>query len=150
LWTGSANSKGLPTISRRVDGKAKTMSARRWVWMASGKPLAANEIVMVTCGSRTCLNPKHMRLSDRSAIQVEMNERDRSLPDRRGRAIRARWVEKGMGLKLTADQAVYARCSDLPSKQVAEELQVSVATVNHIRRGDAWKDYSNPFRGLIA
>lgn len=150
LWAGSKNSKGLPTIVRIVDGKKVNMSGRRWVYMASGRQLQPSEVVTTSCGDPSCLNPEHLKKSTLAAIQRKTNKADPSLNLKRGRAIKAAWMRKGQGLKLTAEKAAYARSSELPAEQVAQELGVSACLVRSIRRGELWRDHSNPFAGLGA
>lgn len=148
MWGGSVNSKGLPTIARKVDGKHKTISGRRWVYMASGRSLNKSEVVATTCDNKSCLNPDHLKKTTYSAAQKKSNKADPSLRIKRGRAIKATWMRKGKGWKLTQEQADYARYCGLPSKEVAAELGVSHSLVNYIRRGRVWKDHSSPFAGL--
>jgi hypothetical protein len=150
MWAGSKNSKGLPTICRMVDGKKTNMSGRRWVYAASGRQLQPSEVVSTSCGNVACLNPEHLKKSTRKAVQVRLNQSDPSIKAKRGRAIKASWLRRGQGWKLTEEQAAYARSSELPAKDVAAELGVSSSLVNYIRRGHIWKDYSNPFGGLGA
>lgn len=151
LWSGSVNGRGLPTLNRIVDGKTKNMSARRWVYTASGKTLYARDKLITSCEVRNCLNPEHLKRSNGSAIQRANNKRDPGLLVRRGIAVSATWRRKGRGAKLTAEQAEYARTSPLPSAEVGKELGVSGALVRYIRAGKVWRHTSpNPFAGLGA
>lgn len=151
LWSGSVNGSGLPTVSRTMDGKIKNMSARRWVYLASGKTLHPRDKLITSCEVRHCLNPDHIKRSNGSAIQRANNKRDPGLLMRRGIAVSASWKRKGRGAKLTAEQAEYARTSQSPSAQVGKELGVSGALVRYIRAGKVWRRTStNPFAGLGA
>lgn len=41
------------------------------------------------------------------------------------------------------------RAGDRPGTEVAADLQVSVSIVSRIRRGDAWREYTGPWAGLM-
>jgi hypothetical protein len=151
LWSGSMNSSGLPTLCRIVDGKKTNSSARRWVFLMSGRRLETSDQVITTCEQANCLNPAHLKKTSRSAIQRENNQKDPSLALRRGVSIKAAWNRRGGGLKLTQEKADYARTSEKAANVVAQELGVSAATVRYIRAGKLWRQSpSNPFAGLLA
>lgn len=149
LWSGSVNRSGIPTLSRTVNGERKNMSARRWVYdLSETRKIAEGEMVVTTCQSASCLNPRHLKAMTRSAVQRRNNQIDPGLRLRRGVAIQASWARKGAGHKITTEQANYARSSTTPSKDVAAELGISLTMVNHIRAGGAWRVRS-PFAGLM-
>ncbi len=51
--------------------------------------------------------------------------------------------------KITLDDARQIRTSDEPVKVLAERYGLSKDRIYRIRRGLAWREYSNPFAGLI-
>lgn len=58
-WLGSLGHKGQPIVGH----DDRTYSVRRVVWeMATKAPPAKTRWVRVTCGERTCVNPRHLAL----------------------------------------------------------------------------------------
>ena len=51
--------------------------------------------------------------------------------------------------KLTMEKANEIRHSSEGIKELAERYSVNPSFIKAIRRGDVWRDYSNPFSQLI-
>lgn len=58
LWTGATNSDGYGVL--RI-GKLLVLAHRHVFAMAHGQPIPADVVVMHTCDTRRCCNPKHLR-----------------------------------------------------------------------------------------
>lgn len=62
--------------------------------------------------------------------------------------VHARGVRQARG-RLTPEQVQHIRESDAPSAELAARYGVTSANINHIRRGDTWRDYANPFAHIL-
>lgn len=65
IWAGCKDSRaGAPMISRQ----GKNISARRLLWLLSGRRLPKGHVVYVTCGEQSCMNLDHMTCARRSVL----------------------------------------------------------------------------------
>lgn len=60
LWTGSRNSHGQPIVG----WKTETFKVRRVMVVLYRGEIEAGQMVSMTCGDKTCVNPEHMRMSN--------------------------------------------------------------------------------------
>lgn len=146
LWSGSRTRQSLPTVARLVGDKKQTISARRWMYLAAnGGALTAKQGVETTCGEPLCLNPAHLKKVSRSKL-VAGTWRQPDVRAARSAASAKSWDGRR---KLNMAQVSEIRGTDTPSKQLADQLGVTSAHINYIRRGEAYRDRTNPFAGLM-
>lgn len=65
LWTGSKNSRGYGKLAIRRDGeKPRFVYVHRFSWEVHHGPIPNGVHIDHLCHNRSCVNPKHLRLSD--------------------------------------------------------------------------------------
>ena len=62
VWTGSMTSSGRPYLTVLH----KRTNLRRLVLELDGRPCDKDEIAVVTCGVKNCVNPEHLDISKRA------------------------------------------------------------------------------------
>lgn len=140
LWTGATNAKNHPKLAHR--------SARRVVWEeAKGAKLSASQLITVTCGSSLCLNIEHLKLTSKSEVARKSNARQAVKLKRSAASARTNQAKFG---KLDMDKARYIRASEKTGIVLAAEFNVSPDLISKVRNFRAWKEYANPFAGLMA
>lgn len=64
VWCGATNGRGVP--------KYRSMSARRLSWIAAhGMFPPKNAPITARCGNVSCVNPDHLRITDKSTLALE-------------------------------------------------------------------------------
>lgn len=118
----------------------KVISVRRVVFGATRKRTITRRFtVFGTCGTEHCVHPDH--IASRSSAASQRGVKKSSGP-RIASAMRAR-------AKLTQEAVEDIRSMREPSKDAAKRYGICKAHVNVIRRYEVWRDYSNPFAGLL-
>jgi hypothetical protein len=56
IWLGATTLRGYPVAKRY----GRLVQMRRAIYEERKRPLADNEIVVMDCGERRCINPSHM------------------------------------------------------------------------------------------
>jgi len=137
IWTGATFS-GHP--------KLRNTSARRIVWELTNGPIPAGRIVTTTCGHPSCLLPGHLELTTKARAATESAMRPDVLLRKsvsNARAARSRRAT------ITEAIAREIRSSNEMGITLAARYGVSPSLVTLVRKNKAWKDYSNPFAGLM-
>lgn len=143
LWDGSVDRRGFPRFNIKVNGKPKTYQVRRLAWeLKNGRPVPAGMKVTSTCGHRLCL--QHLDLITHGEAVSKAANQPQSIARRIANGLKMRAVAK-----LDMEKARYIRESTKTTVELAGELGVSFSQAARIRRGEAWKEYSNPFAGLL-
>jgi hypothetical protein len=120
---------------------------RRDVFRLSGNDLKPRVPIDTKCGEKCCLNPKHLFESTTSAVAIRAGQRGAfSSLSRRAKIAASR---RGK-MKLNIEQAREIRMSDETGPVLAVKYGVNKSLINNIKRNRAWRDYSNPFAGLMA
>jgi hypothetical protein len=146
-WTGATH-RGVPvlrlTAAMNRPDLPVFLRVGRWMWERhTGRRLSAQQTLKPICGSDTCVNPEHQKPQRRG---IEQRGRAKSLAER---ASIARGVRQALG-RLTPEQVRHIRESDAPSAELAARYCITSANVNHIRRGDTWREYvNNPWNQLL-
>lgn len=139
LWQGATNHKGHPKLAHK--------SARRVVWEeTAGRKLSPSELVTVACGNSLCLRFGHLKITTKSEVARITNASEAVKLKRSAASARTNQAKFG---KLDMDKARYIRQSGKTGVELAAELSVSKDLVSKVRLHRAWKEYSNPFGGLI-
>lgn len=92
-------------------------------------------VVMHTCDNRTCVNPLHLVLGTQ-----QENVLDCKCKGRRVVNISPMKGEKNGRSKLTEQDVVLIRNSQLQTKQLQDKYKVSATTIRKIKRRSSWKD----------
>jgi hypothetical protein len=149
IWTGAVNQQDHPIIHLRqpIYGHKGCLTVRRFVFLLANGVLPARRPIGCRCGEKLCVNPEHLFLSTQSRIG--------KLAAKNGawkgqdRAIKISVAKRAAG-KLDIDKAREIRMSDESGPVLAQRFGVDKSLINNIKRGNVWKDYSNPFAGLGA
>lgn len=146
-WISQARDEHARRYPRvKVDGVVRY--ARHVIFEAArGRKIRPGRRLTPDCGNVYCHNPGH---------QVELTERQKceragangawSKPTR-GAAI-AR-TQRATRAKLTPESVHEIRASEESGAALARRLGVDRSLISAIRLGKAWKNYSNPFAGLV-
>lgn len=147
LWTMTVNDSGCPRYSTHVGGRPTSFQPRRIAWQLGnpGKTLGRG-LVGTSCGNPRCLNPEHLVKRTKGEVISLMSTNPATRAKKMAAAVRRR----GLSTKLDMEKARYIRSSTKTLAVVAGELGISIALASKIRRGELWKEHSNPFAGLVA
>ena len=144
LWQQGVNQSGAPVASHLApDGRKPTFQLRRVVWQNRHGEIPPGMLVTVSCGHPRCL--MHLELVTKS----EVVRRRWAKPDGRAKLTAAATRASRARAKVDMDTAREVRASPETLEQVAARLGISIATASLIRRGERWKERSNPFAGLM-
>lgn len=99
------------------------------------------------CDNPYCINPEHQKAMTES--QKGRRAANRGAFSSPARAKKIAESRRKVLAKLTPEQAREIRESDESGPTLSERYGINKSRVNAIKRGDAWKDYSSPFAGLM-
>lgn len=146
IWRDAVGRTGYPIMKRSQRGGC--MLVRRVVVALDGRPAAPRQPVMCTCGEKRCVNPAHLQPTTISAVaKAAAAKGSFSTTARAARIAQAKRASSQA--KLTLEQVREIRASDESNLALAERFGVNRSRIGAIRRGVAWKDYSNPFTALM-
>lgn len=142
-WGGCTHAKKGPILSLgRVE-----FGLRRCIYeQVKGKQLSSHDAIRMRCEDTSCINPEHMRKEQRNKV-LKGRPRSQTTRSRIAAAKRARSefsMEQVEGLR-----ARYAR-GEVTQKQAAAELGISIKNTSPLLRGLSWRDFTNPFQGLVS
>lgn len=145
LWQRSTDMSGLPKFTVKREGIARTIQPRRVVYEATKGPILGKLRVTAKCGNPLCLNPEHLALITPGKVVSNTAKR----PDVARRRHLAGLVCRERSV-LDMDKVREIRASSESTSEIAERYGVGKTTVTDIRKNRRWRDYSNPFAGLMA
>lgn len=144
LWTGATGDSGHPIYKPTGCG---CILVRRAMFRLNGGELEHRVPIDTTCGEKLCVNPGHLVKSTPGAIAKKAALRGKWS----GKARCAKIAEaKRKNCKLTMEAAREIRMSSETGPVLAARHGVNRSLITSIKLGKAWKDYSNPFAGLMA
>ena len=144
-WTGALQGCGcVPTMNYQ----RKVGSVRRFVLLAQGKAPVGKMLATYTCGNTLCVNPEHTAWVTRKTIQ-QRNAKDLGYMTSPVRMKRISDKARQRS-KLDLNRALAVRHADGTQRDIAARFGISQATVSKIKRGETWRDYTNPFARLAA
>jgi hypothetical protein len=146
-WTGSTNRYGYPQYKSTTHGKCRLV--RRMVWKFSGKEIERRKPLGCKCNDRQCVNPDHLFPTTTKALAQKAARAGGWTGLARAAKISANRRKSSIA-KLTIEQAREIRMSEESGPVLALRYGVNRTVINGIKAGTRWKDYSNPFAGLIA
>lgn len=146
LWQGYV-ANNTPQVNAIVDGKKKMVSVRRLLReLVTGQAQPEGSFGH-TCGNPLCVNPDHAIWRGKEAHMRAM-ARKRTVGPVTASKLRKYRVESGLA-KLDESKAQEIRQSPESGPVLAERYGVSRSWINKIRRGEAWRLLTSPFRGLF-
>jgi hypothetical protein len=129
-WVGAKD--GFYGIIWR-DGKTK--KAHRVSYECYHGPIPTGLHVLHACDNPSCINPDHLSVG---TVKENMAQRDS-----RGRGHDMRGEQIGTS-KLTAEQVLEIKASDLSVKELSEKYGVHATNIWLIRTGKSWKHLNAP------
>ena len=135
IWKGRV-ADGVPVGHKENMG---SFSLRRRMWELANGELGDMLIRMNKCECARCLNPAHMTPQSRGKLLRENADSE----DRLVKSARAHRnaLARG-GAKATMEIARQIRLMPGTARVAAEKFGISESSVNSIRRGASWRDYS--------
>jgi len=141
LWGGYIGNS-VPQVSH----KGKVIAVRRLMLEFQGKVLRAGDHASTKCRNHACVHPEHISHRNKFQHSAAM------LSAPRNEEVRAAKLAafRRKTAKLDMDKAREIRCSEESGPTLAAKFGVNKALIARIRRGEAWREFSNPFAGLGA
>lgn len=135
-WLGDKNANGYGRISLGAKG-AGSVLAHRIVWEAHNKAsIPAGMVVMHTCDTPSCVNPRHLKLGTQADNMRDMYAKDRGYGGFSVAPIRG---ANHHSAKFTEAQVREIRASTENSTLMAKRLRVNRASIVKIRSRKTWK-----------
>lgn len=145
IWNQATSDAGYPIMKVRGCG---CRLVRRLAAELAGHELKPRQPVVTTCDEKKCVRPEHCLPSSNQAVAQKAADAGAFSQPQRGAKIAA--GRRAKSAKLTMEQAMEIRNSTEVGHVLAARYGIDKSRVNAIKRGEAWKDYANPFTGLFA
>lgn len=145
LWTGAKRGQnGYGGIKH----EGKPWMAHRFSWVMHNGSIQDGCLVLHTCDTPKCVNPKHLFLGSHQDNMDDMHAKGReSAGEQKSKSIRKGWAEKKYRnvrhKRLTEDQARAILSSELKNSQLAEIYGVTRQNIYLIKTGKNWKWLTN-------
>ena len=146
IWKDATDSNGYPIA--KVDGKCQLVRRVAYSLKPSAPKLQPRQPVIAKCDCRLCVNPSCLRASTIAEVSRMAGKAGKLSGLIKGAKIAAH--KRATGAKIDMEIANSIRLSGETGPVLAARHNIDRALVNRIKRGGAWKDYSNPFMGLMA
>lgn len=145
LQTGAKSEHHRRHPQVRHDGKPYL--ARRLAYELANGPIRADLRAVPKCGNPYCINPAHQSLltEKQKGKKAAKAGAFSSWARRKKIAEHMRRTEA----KITLEQAMEIRTSEEQGKDLAKRYGLAETTISAIKRGERWRDYSNPFAALM-
>lgn len=143
LWTGATTQQGYPIY--KPTGCGCTL-VRRSVFKLNGGAVKDRQPVVTTCNERLCINPAHMVASTCQSVAKAAGRAGAFSGKTRCAKIAA---SKRLNSKLNIELAIEIRLSPISTRALAKLHSVNRSVIIGIKAGRMWKDYTNPFAGLM-
>lgn len=144
IWQGACTQQGYPIF--RPFAKSPCTLVRRAAFELAGGKLKERVPLVTKCGEKKCVNPSCIVESTTKKVARAAAKRGAFSTRQRAAKIAATKRTKG---KLDMDKAREIMNSKESGPVLAARYGVDRSLITRIKRGDAWKDYRNPFAGLI-
>ena len=142
-WTGALDGYGVPIC--RLPGDRRLRSLRRVILEMNGRNLDGLLAIMA-CTNPLCLC--HLKAVTRQALQVRSAKTTNwaKSPARCAAIAQRRRATATLDIEKVRDM----RERQLTSREAAKEFGVAQSTAANALAYRTWRDYSNPFAGLMA
>lgn len=143
LWQG-AQSKGCAPV---IGWGGRPVGVRRHIAEHIQGKRVNGLLASTCCGNQRCVAPAHISMKTRKQLQMATAALTgyAANMDRRVRISNA----KRATAKLNEEIAREIRYADGSQRAIAKRFGVSFDTVNKIKRGLIWREYSSPWAGLF-
>jgi hypothetical protein len=146
-WRSDAKSE-LRKRHPLIACNGKPVLVRRVLYERAKGELKAGMYLVPRCGDRYCVNPEHQRAINEKQKSLIGAKAAANSPTRAGTTARSK---RALGqTRITEAIAAEIRASDEMPTAIGKRLGCDPTQVIRIRRGVAWRDYTNPFIGLAA
>ena len=142
-WRGALQ-HNAPTPTIRWEEKVG--SVRRFIAIEQGK-LVKGKYATCKCRNNMCVNPDHVTLVTRKRLQ-ELIADESGYANNPTRTKKIAEVARARG-KLTVELVAAIREAPGTQRAIAKQYGVGQSTISAIMRGKTWREYSNPFAGLL-
>lgn len=138
IWAGHISGGGkVPQV--RIDYRLH--SVNRVIWeLTHNRKVPSGLRVGASCGFDGCVHPDHLAARKVGVLT-------RGIPMTSERKMRIAMARRASSSRTQAD-ANAIRLDPRPAIQLVQEYGIHHSQICRIRRGEAWRDYSNPFAGL--
>jgi hypothetical protein len=123
----TSNGEGYSYGTFRVNKKAKRIALHRLSYIVFNGEIPDGHCVMHKCDNRKCINPLHLKTGTKKENTQDMIQKGRVCRD-------------GKVIKLSRDNIIDIRNSNLSSYELAKKYSVSATHVRRIRRGERCKN----------
>lgn len=150
IWKDSMQGGDVPAmrLPGSVDPKRKLVSVRRWIAELQGRQ-TKGLFATNSCKQKRCVCPDHIQLLTRKNLQKRAGQTITKNQNPAAKIARVIAREKAGNIKIGLENAIAIRTGDKPVEQWAKDLNCSESAVWRAKRGEVWKDYNNPFAGLM-
>ena len=146
LWQGYLQNN-TPQVVSYADGTKRMVSVRRLLReLIAGHHQPAGHYSNI-CGDPRCVSPAHTVWRGEKSHMRQMSGKRKVGP---GMVKKLREYRQRTGqTKLDESKAQAIRMSDEPGPVLAARYGINKSLVNKIKRGQAWRDVSTPWEGLM-
>lgn len=123
-WTGTLWFTGYG----RYNYRDKSWKAHRLAWIFSGNQLSDSQCLLHACDNRRCCNPDHLFIGTRADNNLDKV--------RKGRQSKGEDYKR---TRLTTEDILRIRASDIPIHDLCEEYDISWSHINNIQHRRKWK-----------
>ena len=104
-------------------------------------------VIKPKCGNPYCINPEHQEaVTEREKMRQAAARGVFSAPARCAAIAKHRRANVG---KITMEQAAEIRQSAESGAELSRRYGICETRISSIKRGIGWRDYSNPWQGLM-
>lgn len=129
----------------RWDGKVGAV--RRFLAAELGLDLRSGRLATSKCGNWLCVHPEHVQTITRAKLSARI-AKERSYGTNPVRMQKLAENARARS-KLNIQIAQEIREAEGSQRAIAKKYGISQHTVNSIKRGKTWRDYTNPFTQLM-
>jgi len=141
-WDGAMH-HGMPVVRH---GR-QVVNVRRHIAAHIQLQRVAGLLASTLCHNPACCAPDHIRMLTRRQLQKRTARR---VGPQQGALRNARLsILARRRSVLDAASVALIRGSDRTGRDLAQELGVSLSCVQKVRRFETWRDFANPFSGLM-